>query len=352
VQPGLPPVAPLPIFENLCRFNYRRLPDFLRFVEGILTMSTTSTVSVSTQTPPVLNLRPRSGFANTPFIQELMERGMAYISAGFAVHFCGPSGSGKTTLAMHLANLLGQPLMLLTGDDQFGTSDLVGGQFGYKRRKVVDNFVHSVIKTEEDMTQRWSDSRLTIACREGYTLVYDEFTRSRPEANNVLLSVLEEKLMVLPVARAGNSYLKVHPNFSAIFTSNPEDYAGVHKTQDALRDRMVTIYLDYFDKPTETLITSNRSGLDLEQAERIVSLVRAFREQSTGELKPTVRAAIMIAKVVELQKFEVSAHDARFLQVCFDVLGGGLLRSSGLHPLERLKHRQIIAQLAEEFCKD
>jgi len=44
----------------------------------------------------------------------------------------------------------------------------------------------------------WVDSRLTLAAKEGFTLVYDEFNRSRPEVNNVLLSLLEEKLLVLP----------------------------------------------------------------------------------------------------------------------------------------------------------
>ena len=72
------------------------------------------------------------------------------------------------------------------------------------------------------MTQQWVDNRLTTACQFGLTLIYDEFTRSRPEANNVLLSILEERILVLPNARGRESYLKVHPDFRAIFTSNPD----------------------------------------------------------------------------------------------------------------------------------
>jgi len=315
--------------------------------------SPTSPASV-THITQFLALKPRTGFADTPFIQEILERAMGYIEAGFAVHFCGPSGSGKTTLALHLANQLFQPIMLITGDDQFGTSDLVGGQFGYRHRKVVDNFVHSVLKTEEDMSQRWADSRLTIACREGFTLVYDEFTRSRPEANNAMLSVLEEKLLVLPTMRTGNSsYLKVHPKFSVIFTSNPEDYAGVHKTQDALRDRMITIYLDYFDRETEVSITANRSELAMEDAAKIVDLVRAFRDQAeiTG-MKPTVRASIMITRAAQRRALELKASNPQFLQICFDVLGGGLLHGNH-HPMpteNRQRCKTLITELAEQYC--
>ncbi|MFN8468292.1 MAG: AAA family ATPase [Caldilineaceae bacterium] len=95
----------------------------------------------------------------------------------------------------------------------------------------VDNFIHTVRKTEEDMVQRWVDHRLSTACREGYTLVYDEFTRSKPEANNVLLSVLEERILILPNSTNSGGYIKVHPDFTALFTSNPEEYAGVHASQ-------------------------------------------------------------------------------------------------------------------------
>ena len=99
----------------------------------------------------------------------------------------------------------------------------------------MDNFIHSVLKTEEEMKTLWMDNRLTTACRNGDTLIYDEFTRSRPEANNALLSVLSEGILNLPkLRRNGEGYLEVHPAFRAIFTSNPEEYAGVHKTQDAL----------------------------------------------------------------------------------------------------------------------
>ena len=94
---------------------------------------------------------------------------------------------------------------MIHGDEEFSSSDLIGGEYGYRVRKVVDNFIHSVLKTEEDMQRRWVDNRLTVACKYGFTLIYDEFTRSRPEANNTLLSVLQEKMLDLPAARQGDA---------------------------------------------------------------------------------------------------------------------------------------------------
>ena len=208
----------------------------------------------------VLEPTPMQDFVETKYIKDLTNRAMGFFKAGFPVHLRGVSGTGKTTLAMHLAHKIGRPVVMIHGDEEFSTSDLVGGEYGYKIKKVRDNFIHSVLKTEEDMQRRWVDNRLTIACRYGFTLLYDEFTRSRPEANNILLSILQEKMMDLPVGRGGNeSYLKVDPDFTAIFTSNPEEYAGVHRSQDALRDRMITMDVDHFDHETEVAIAKEKS---------------------------------------------------------------------------------------------
>ena len=210
----------------------------------------------------VLEPSPLPDFVETSYVKDLTNRALCYIEAGFPVHLRGPSGTGKTTLAMHMASKIERPVVMIHGDEEFSTSDLVGGEHGYRIRKVVDRFISRVLKTEEDMVKRWVDNRLTVACKYGFTLVYDEFTRSRPEANNILLSILQEKMMDLPVARDGEEpYLKVHPNFTAIFTSNPEEYAGVHRSQDALRDRMITMDLDHFDYETEVAVTQAKSKL-------------------------------------------------------------------------------------------
>ncbi len=279
--------------------------------------------------PTVLSLEPEESFVETPYVRNVTERALSYLQAGYPVHFSGPAGTGKTTLAMHVARKLAQPTMLIFGDDEFGSSDLVGGEHGYRSRKVIDRFISRVLKTEEDVSMRWVDNRLTQACREGFTLIYDEFNRSRPEANNVLLSVLEERLLALPIVSGEGDYLEVHPNFRAIFTSNPEEYAGVHRTQDALRDRMVTIDLDHFDEETETAITEARSGIARQEAERIVGLVRALRDLGNNCCTPTVRACIIIGKVLKIRQAHARAHDPIFREICLDVLTSETSGSQG-----------------------
>ena len=294
-------------------------------------------------------LKPGSGFIATPTTDELADRALAYLQAGFPIHFRGPAGTGKTTLGLHVAARLGRPVMLLVGDEQFTTSDLIGGQNGYRYRRVVDNYIHSVMKYEEEAVQRWTDNRLTTACREGFTLVYDEFTRSRPEANNILLTALEEGLLVLPTMSRGDAYIKVHPDFRVIFTSNPTEYAGVHEAQDALSDRMITLDLDYYERETEIAITAAQSGLDLVETSRIVDVVRDFRSSGEYDQAPTMRACVMIARVTALQALQPSRHDARFVHVVLDVLESKKNFSSRARD-QRMQQRKMIVELIDHHC--
>ncbi|KAM3092792.1 gas vesicle protein GvpN [Phormidesmis sp. 146-35] len=267
----------------------------------------------------VLRASPRR-FVSTPSIERVAVRALRYLQSGFSVHLRGPAGTGKTTLALHLADLLTRPIMLIYGDDESKSSDLIGNQSGYTRKKVVDNYIHSVVKIEDELKQNWVDSRLTLACREGFTLVYDEFNRSRPEVNNVLLSALEEKLLVLPPSSNRTEYIRVNPNFRAIFTSNPEEYCGVHSTQDALMDRLVTITMPEPDELTQQEILVQKTEIDRASALIIVRLVKAFRVKTKGEKISGLRSCLVIAKVCQEHEIPVSPMNADFREICSDVL--------------------------------
>ena len=99
----------------------------------------------------VLSAQPSADFVETAYIKDLTDRALDYIRAGFPVNFSGPAGVGKTTLALHIAARLGRPVALICGDHEFNSSDLVGGLLGYRKKYLKDNYIRSVLKTDESM---------------------------------------------------------------------------------------------------------------------------------------------------------------------------------------------------------
>lgn len=267
-----------------------------------------------------VDVEASESFVSTPYIESLTRRALMYLRAGYSVHLSGPAGTGKTTLAFHIAAQLMRPVTLLHGDHQLTSADLVGSASGYRRSKLVDNFIHNVLRTEEQQTTMWTDNRLTTACRHGHILIYDEFNRTPPAANAPLLSVLAEGILNMPRVHEGReNYLTVHPSFRAILTSNPEEYAGVFDTADSLTDRVITINVSHFDRNTELAIVKSKSGLQSEDAETIVDLVRALRLRNDCQ-HVTVRGALALAKVVATAGIAPDFSDAFFCSICRDIL--------------------------------
>jgi len=266
----------------------------------------------------------------TSLIQDILERAKIYLKAGLAVHLTGPAGVGKTTLALKITRDFTDSFYLIQGDETFTRNDLVGGLFGYYQKVVEDNFISSVSKVERRLTPIWVDNPVALACREGGILVYDEFTRARPETNNVLLGILSEKVLLITDRSGKLTLVDVHPNFRLILTSNPKEYVGIHKTQDALLDRLVTIQLNNLDEETEVLITAKHNDLTRIQAQKIVRFAREIH-QLENLPHSTTRMSIMIGKIY--REFLNRSDKGLFIRCCQDIVG---LDSTNFKKLEDL----------------
>src|SRR3972149_650729 len=98
-----------------------------------------------TEGPTALRVQPGEDFVVTPYIEALCNRASAYLEVAYPVHLSG---------------LRKRPVTLLYGDEEFGSSDLIGAEKGIVTRRLIDNFVHSVLKTEESLRTHWVDNHL------------------------------------------------------------------------------------------------------------------------------------------------------------------------------------------------
>jgi chorismate mutase len=150
-------------------------------------------------------------------------------------------------------------------------------------------------------------------------------------------------LPVPGLSRSEGGYLEVHPNFRAIFTSNPEEYSGVHKTQDALMDRLITIQLGHYDRDSEIRITAARTGIAVKDAERIVDIVREVRGLGVNNHRPTIRACIAIAAILAHRGLRTDPDNPMFINVCQDVLSVDSAKiTHGGEPLVPKRIEQIV----------
>jgi len=243
-----------------------------------------------------------SNWVETEPVKVIKNKVKNWLSLKYPVHIIGPTGCGKTILALQVAKELGKPVVWINGDESVTTTDLIGGYSQVEVSSIRDKYIHNVFKDKDVLKAEWIDNPLTLACKYGYTLIYNEFSRSKAVANNVLLSIFSEGILELPTKFGEERYVKVHPDFRAIFTSNSLEYAGVHKAQDALLDRMVGIYMDYYDKETEAKIIASQAEINEKNAIPIVDVLTSFREKSSEECCIGTRAGVMIAESLKLMK--------------------------------------------------
>lgn len=300
-------------------------------------------INLSSDTPMV-SKNPWKGLSHDNFffendeIASLLKRSLFYARAGIPLHFRGAAGQGKTSLALAVAQRLGRPVSVMTGNEWLNAEDLIGKEVGQSTKTVVDRYVQSVRRTEKRVNIDWKDSLLAKAMEHGHTLVYDEFTRSTTAANSILLSILEEGVLISTDRVNTRTVLHAHSDFRMILTSNPQEYAGVNAPPDALLDRMLTFNMQPYSIRTESGIVSVRTGVDHPLANRIVKLVRSLSDAQASQ-DASMRSAIMIARIAAARLRSTTLSDALLAQISTDVLNSRQVKfTTGqiLHQLEQI----------------
>lgn len=315
------------VHDDISKKKVEKVQELKRKKLKELEELTREEVEATYLTPEIKN------FVETEQVKKITDRIKLWLNAGYPVHIIGPTGCGKTTVAMHVAMKLGNSVVWINGDEQITTTDLIGGYSQVEAESLRDKYIHNVFKSKDILKADWVDNPLTLACKYGYILVYNEFSRSRPEANNIFLSVLEEGILELPTKYGEERYVKVHPDFNLILTSNSIEYAGVHRPQDALLDRTIGIYMDYYDFDTEVKIVEAHTGISKNEAEDIVKVVRALREKLPEAQKPGTRACIMIGQGIMTS----NGYDNEDLeQLYLDILATKVKNPMDLHEKQRL----------------
>ncbi|RLT97480.1 MAG: CbbQ/NirQ/NorQ/GpvN family protein [Ketobacter sp.] len=194
---------------------------------------------------------------------------------GLSILLKGPTGCGKTRFVEAMASELGRPLITVSCHDDLTTADLVG-RFLMK-----------------DGATEWVDGPLTRAVREGAICYLDEVVEARKDTT-VVLHPLSDYRRQLPIERLGLT-LDAAPGFCLVVSYNPGYQSVLKDLKDSTRQRMVAIEFDYPQPEVEQRIVVEESGLDPEQAQKLVKLAQAIRRIETGGLREVASTRVLIA---------------------------------------------------------
>lgn len=202
----------------------------------------------------------------------------------------GHAGTGKSSFFENVAAKTNRPLIRVQHTINTEESHIVGQW------------------TVRDGATVFELGPLAVAMKQGHLYMADEYDFAMPSVLSVYQSVLEGKSLVIKEADAANRIIKPHPNFRFVATGNTNGsgdetglYQGTNMQNAANYDRFgVTCRVTYMTKTMETRIIVNQSGIDKEDAKRLVDFGSAVRDAfDAGKISATIspRALINAAKV-------------------------------------------------------
>jgi len=226
--------------------------------------------------------------------REELRRILAAARAGRHILLEGPVGVGKTFLAKVVASHLSREFIRVDGDERLTESKLIG------------YWDPPIVLSRGYVREAFIEGPLTKAALSGSILFINELNRLPESAQNALLPVMDEGIIIVP--HLGE--LRAKPGFLIVATQNPEESVGVTRLSEALRDRFVLIRLDYQSEEEEREIVRLRSGVDdPEVVSTAVRIVRETRVDPSIRRGASVRSAIDLASVVSQMNSPPSEDD-------------------------------------------
>lgn len=155
----------------------------------------------------------------------LVERAVIGLSGNRGVLLVGEPGTAKSMLSELLAAAIS------------GTSlNTIQGTAATTEDQIRYSWNYALLLAEGPTRRALVPSALHVAMAAGTLARFEEITRCPPEVQDTLVSILSEKVMVIPELEGEDRILFARPGFNVIATANTRD-RGVHEMSSALKRR-------------------------------------------------------------------------------------------------------------------
>jgi nitric oxide reductase NorQ protein len=193
----------------------------------------------------------------------------------------GPTGTGKSRFVEFMAHQLGKKLITISCHEETSSTDLIG---------------RFIIKGAETI---WLDGPLTTAVKNGKIIYLDEIAEARPDVIVAIHSLTDHRRELF-IDKLGETF-KAHPDFMLVASFNPGYQRGFKELKPSTRQRFIALSFQYPDAKTEQSIVMEETGIDDDNAKKLVSLGNKVRNLTELGLTETVSTRLLVdaAKLIK-----------------------------------------------------
>jgi MoxR-like ATPase len=213
----------------------------------------------------------------------LVERAAIGLASNRGLLLVGEPGTAKSMLSELLSAAIS------------GTStNVIQGSAGTTEDSIKYSWNYALLLSEGPSLRALVASPLYIGIRDGVLVRFEEITRCPPEIQDSLVSVLSEKVMMVPELHGADRVLHARPGFNVIATANIRD-RGVNEMSSALKRRFnfetvhpirdLGLEVELVIRECERLLVQSNVELSVDRSviELLVTAFQDLREGKTAE---------------------------------------------------------------------
>ncbi len=241
--------------------------------------------------PPGWNLSPRAvrSFicgSDKPAIPRkffgddaLVERAIITLAGNRGLLFVGEPGTAKSMLSELLA-------AAISG----ASTNTIQGSAGTTEDQLKYSWNYALLLAEGPSLKALVEAPLYVGMKQGLMVRFEEITRCPPEIQDALVSVLSDKVLMVPELKGDDRVVLGTPGFNVIATANIRD-RGVHEMSSALKRRFnfetvapirdLKLEVELVRRECDRLLKESAAPVDA-RPDTIELLVTAFHDLREG----------------------------------------------------------------------